>query len=302
MMESVWPDSHFSVVLSLAVAGPLLGLARWLNWSRIGGCLASLLGAWALAALVFKQPAMAWAPPAGVAAAYFLAVAVQRYHASFAQAISSRRVQGVALLIAGPLLVSAWAVYLDSSTPITEFPPDEPVPAAAAPEPVPTSKLALTDRGRAIRLYTRSFIDKSEVARIEKEAKRIFSLDFIRVSEPDSVCNCHGWIFTNGQYWVPTEKVDLILADNDYHKVEYPRVTDLIIYRDSLGQIVHSGLVRLADDNLVLVESKWGHSGRYLHRPADQTYSTVWDFYRSHRQGHLLPVREDGSASATSGN
>lgn len=295
-MESVWPDSHFLVVLALAVAGPLLGMARWLNWSRIGLGLALLLGAWALTALGFRQPVLAWIAPAGMAVAYLLALLVQRYHTTFANALSSRRLQGAAFLIAGPVLVSAWAVYLDSSTPIMELPPDPPVQAVASDEPIPTSRSALTDRGRSIRMYTRLVADKSEVSKVEKEAKRLYSLDFIRVSEPDSACNCHGWIFTNGQYWVPADKVDSILADNDYLKVEYPRVGDLVVYRDSSEQIVHSGIVRLANDNLTLIESKWGHGGRYLHRPADQTYSTVWSFYRSPRLGHLLQLTDDGPA------
>jgi hypothetical protein len=38
----------------------------------------------------------------------------------------------------------------------------------------------------------------------------------------------------------------------------------------------------------MLVEGKWGHLGRYLHRPEDYPYNTSWTYHRSRRGGHLL--------------
>jgi hypothetical protein len=44
----------------------------------------------------------------------------------------------------------------------------------------------------------------------------------------------------------------------------------------------------VAEGQPVLVESKWGNLGVFLH-PADKTpYGTEFTFYRSARSGHLL--------------
>jgi hypothetical protein len=40
-----------------------------------------------------------------------------------------------------------------------------------------------------------------------------------------------------------------------------------------------------ADDDLVLVEGKWGPGGRFIHAPADQIYAQQWTYYHSDRPG-----------------
>jgi hypothetical protein len=73
----------------------------------------------------------------------------------------------------------------------------------------------------------------------------------------------------------------MILADNGYRQVKSPQPGDVIVYRDLTRQIVHTGLVRMAlEDGLVLVESKWGISGRYIHKPEGQFYSQSYEYYR----------------------
>ena len=69
-------------------------------------------------------------------------------------------------------------------------------------------------------------------------------------------------------------EVATLLADNGYQIVEHPAVNDVVVYRGGEGTILHTGMVRgVLDDGTVLVESKWGLEGRYLHRPEDQPYS-----------------------------
>ena len=70
-----------------------------------------------------------------------------------------------------------------------------------------------------------------------------------------------------------------ILADNGYVVVDEPREGDIVIYRDGLGQVQHTGLVRfVGTDGLVLVESKWGSLGIYLHTPKEQPYGEFFNF------------------------
>jgi len=111
--------------------------------------------------------------------------------------------------------------------------------------------------------------------------------------------NCHGWVFTAGCYWIDGEDVERILAQNGYHRVGTPRPGDLAIYRNG-SEISHTAVVRMVDEEgLVLVESKWGQLGRYLH-PADKlTFGHTLTYYRSTRQGHLLRGLERPGAPGT---
>ena len=127
---------------------------------------------------------------------------------------------------------------------------------------------------------------------IEQEA---LTQKVIRIAGPDAACNCHGWVFTGGRYGVATEDVDAILADNGYQIVEEAREGDVIIYRDELGQVRHSGLVRfVGTDGLVLVESKWGSLGIYLHTPKEQPYG---EFLRFLSQFPSEPRVESGTCN-----
>jgi hypothetical protein len=88
--------------------------------------------------------------------------------------------------------------------------------------------------------------------------------------------------------------VDDILKDNGYAIVDSPATGDLIIYRNPAGQPVHTGFVKAAGQNgFVLIESKWGPLGTFLHMPEDQVYSMTYAFYRSARDTHRLTILED---------
>ena len=146
----------------------------------------------------------------------------------------------------------------------------------------------VTDRGRQVRLGT---VSRSVTIAMLTEHEN----DYIRMHDlhrkvivrtpPDPMSNCHGWIFTNGQYWI--DEVELILTDNGYAPASTPAVGDLAVYRGSRGEIVHTGVVRLIPGG-TLVESKWGPMGRYLHGPEDHPFGGLCTFYRSPRRGHLL--------------
>lgn len=107
----------------------------------------------------------------------------------------------------------------------------------------------------------------------------------------DALSNCHGWVFTDGEFCVDGTSVDDILRENGYTQVVDPQPSDLIVYRDGDGVPIHTGLVQATGRNgFVLVESKWGQLDVYWHTPADQRYADHWEYWRSPRAGHRLDV------------
>ncbi len=61
--------------------------------------------------------------------------------------------------------------------------------------------------------------------------------------------DCHGVTFTEGEYWIDNPQVDKILTGDSYVKTNNPRLGDILIYRDSSSQIVHSVTVTSVDTN-----------------------------------------------------
>jgi hypothetical protein len=167
--------------------------------------------------------------------------------------------------------------------------PDSPFPSALAiPEWVAAEgALAFTDQGNAIQGLAgeRPMPDDNLDARFG----RFYHQRVIETAAKDQRYNCHGWVFTGGRFAVESEDVATILKDNDYQVVQQPSPGDVVVYRDERGAVVHTGLVRIASGDLVLVESKWGMLGRYLHKLWDQPYAQrFFEYYHSPRQGHLL--------------
>ena len=148
----------------------------------------------------------------------------------------------------------------------------------------------VTDRGRRIPLGMLgrpvSDADLKGVENDHFQTHDLYRKVIVRTG-PDPSHNCHGWLFTRGQYWVAGDVVDDILADNQYTQVSTPMVGDLAVYRGARGEVVHTGVVRLVD-GCTLIESKWGPMSRCLHGPQDQPFGGICTFYRSDRSGHLL--------------
>jgi hypothetical protein len=146
------------------------------------------------------------------------------------------------------------------------------VAAAGNREALPDS-VAVTDRGRAVKLYR--WVPEGEPS-----------------SLVDSRSNCHGWVFVGGQHLIFGDDVQQILDDNGYERCLSSQPGDLIVYRNPLGEIVHTGVVieRLLPLS-PLVESKWGIGARFVHAPKDQPYGNNFAYYRSARLGHTLAIR-----------
>lgn len=171
------------------------------------------------------------------------------------------------------------------------------VPTTIEFEDAATGARAITDTGTTIRL------GRFVVKELTRPIPDGFDGRVIVADASNSKANCHGWVFTGGEYRVSSEDVDAILRDNRYEKVVEPEATDLIVYRDEEGRVVHTGLVKaIGPGGFALIESKWGPLDIYWHTPDDQIYSSQYDYYRSPRDGHRLrietPATEPAAAAA----
>lgn len=230
---------------------------------------------------------------AGVSAALgVLAVgAVRAMIAAAATRLARPRVAGllVSVAAAGGLVAEGWRYdrrseeLADQAFEMTDK--DTPPATAVA------SVRVYTDRGTVVpvrvpvdpRTPTEATDDERGVEVLAKYSER-----WIRRGPPTDHSNCHGWVFTGGQFNLSGEQVDVILSENGYEKVDKPQAGDVVVYRaDTL--LRHTGVVQaVLPDGIVLVESKWGWMGVFLHAAGDSPYGQEYEFRRSPRAGHLL--------------
>lgn len=242
---------------------------------------------------IFGQPAL-------VLAAFLLTLLLFRSK----QSIAGRPVvQGAILTLLGGALVG-YAGYrldrgLENDLCETDFllsyvtdPVDESNPA----------RLARTDAGTIIPLFETSPGAVWPTQAEEDHFLRDLRLQtrLIQTGPPELKYNCHGWVFTGGRYWVRSPRVATILEDNGYLAVQQPRSGDVAVFRNPLGEIVHTGLVRSGSDHgPILIESKWGRFGRFVHGPNEHAYrGNEITYYRSSRGTHLLQGVEDTATEA----
>lgn len=159
--------------------------------------------------------------------------------------------------------------------------------SAVRPTQIEQEMYGVTDLGRTIPLLqfepTDGHFEASELI------PEPFRARVIVADSAHSTANCHGWIFTGGQYLVQSRHVDSILEDNGYRIVSEAGVGDVIVYRDDAGVPIHTGIVKaVGREGFVLIESKWGALDTYYHLPDDQVYSMNYAFYRSSRDGHAI--------------
>lgn len=159
-------------------------------------------------------------------------------------------------------------------------------------------QVAVTDAGRRIPLFRWDVSDAEYREYRQSEATRLSLITQAAIprSPVNMHANCHGWVFSNSQFLLQGRYVEWILQDNGYTQTQTPGPEDLVVYRDEDGSIVHTGVVRgVLDDGTIIIESKFGLEGLYLHEPQAQPYSTDYVFYRSDRQGHTLAIEESAT-------
>lgn len=246
---------------------------------------------------LLDRPLLLWLPALGIAGGALVIQACSFLDLSGAvlgciQLLRSPRAQLVSLLTVAPLALSALLLPPSRS--------DVPIHSSAqllADTSVPNPSVirlfqAQTDRGSPIFLALASpNIAAPDLKAIADRFIRDNGPEntLVNVSPADCACNCHGWIFGAGRFWIMGEEVETILQENGYGEVMVPRVDDLIVYRGERGQITHTALVRtVTTDGLILLESKWGQMGRYIHKPEDPRFPSTFTYHRSSRKGHRL--------------
>lgn len=295
-MLPAWLDADLCAMICWGVGGVVIGLLgfygkdrRW-DVALLGLILtgAACLGWWG-------APAKIWAPPATLALFCMLGrisrdarllLLGQRLFSS----LRRRRVQALLLLLLGPTLALGLMYRLEQ-----KLAPSDDAAGSLNLRPLESDShpagQATTDKGRPIQLLHKSMAQEEQVVLREREAKCLQNraCNLIRIAAPDETSNCHGWTFTEGAFWVPKEEIEKILEDNGYCPVSTPTENDIIVYYDGGGEISHSGLVRAApDQGPVLIESKWGGLGRYIHQPSDTPYGIHFAYFHSERTHHNL--------------
>lgn len=107
-----------------------------------------------------------------------------------------------------------------------------------------------------------------------------YDQQFIRTGPPEWLYNCHGWTFAGGNRTVSDIEVKRILRSR-YKRVDNPEPGDVVIYYDVHNTLCHSGVVKATGkDGFVLVESKWGGAGRFLHLLELPQVQTHHSYYR----------------------
>jgi hypothetical protein len=199
--------------------------------------------------------------------------------------------QSAALLLAGCSLLAWQLIALDRRQEAALRETEARLAALPPPgdlEPV-THVTALTDAGAPVPLWR---VPAGPRVAAEDDYARLGGLSFrlIQTAPADLGYNCHGWVFTGGKHLLRGRSVEVILRDNRYRAAPRPAEGDLAVFRDGSGQVTHTALVRgLGERGMVLLESKWGAGGRYVHTATHHAYSEdACTYYRSPRGGHLL--------------
>jgi hypothetical protein len=265
---------------------------------RYAALLAFSLAGLAGASAMLDKPWALWLPPMFTSAAWLLA---QLRHWPLVKAVAgwtARSLQKPGWQITLFLAVSP-VVLVGLLLPPAD--PDIPIHCSAtslsAPRPRTPSKnltlYALTDLDSPIPLLALPSQESAgNLAEVEDSFVTGLSRNqpmLIRTAPAEAGQNCHAWIFTGGCYWLDGTNVRRILDENGYRRIHDPHPGDLAVYAGASGEVTHTAVVRMVlEDGLVLLESKWGQLGRYLHPPAGGRFHGPPAYYRSSRQGHLL--------------
>jgi hypothetical protein len=276
----------------LGLGGVLFGAPRPGSRTHCAGFLAITLLALAAA---FDERRWIWQPLLLLAGLW---TAFQVLRTSFVREALRRllslgskpRVQAGFILLVAFVGLGCWVQALErSTTPEPSLPEFDRL--STLPNLAELDQQVCTDAGRRIPLHrVADSLEQEATERHERKMlqNRNFPFRVIRTGEADWESNCHGWVFAQGYAWVRGASVDAILEDNGYAPTTTPGPGDLVVYRNEQGEVLHSALVRANSAVGLLVESKWGCLGRFLHRPEDQVYSQTFAFYHTPRGTHLL--------------
>lgn len=290
---------HGLLELLLAKRGPAKALLPLI----LAGVFTVLAGVGYLAA----QPGLVWQGALLLVGAELLLAGLRSPVFAFAASASRLlrfdwlkygAVQSLVLLIMGSALLAAQIRHFDADLEKDMAQTDLSLGMMGEGIDLPTlpSYLAQTDAGNPVPLFSVTPTAKALPATAEQHFIDNHELQnkVIRRAASDIRYNCHGWVFTAGQYWLRSGAIESILKDNDYQAVAKPQPGDVAVFRNSTGEVTHTGLVRGMSDRLPLIESKWGQMGRYVHTSEDHGYeNNVITYYHTTRGTHLLKGLSD---------
>ncbi len=286
-----------AVCVAVGLLGLLLGTGtRRKTRDRLEVGLFLLLASLGLGSWLLGAPALIWLPILGVVGTSLLLVSLRHFSlVHLGYLIQGTLARPIALWI-GLFLVGIGTLVAQRLDLESQLVPDFVVESPDGPsadqllQPVET-QWAVTDTGRAVPLFTIPASTAAEIAFDDNPSmRRQLSLAMIRTGEVDLSYNCHGFVFAAGRYWVRGAGVELILQDNGYQPTTAPRPGDVVVYRDEQGVLVHTGLVRtILDADGVLIESKMGSCGRFIHGADRHPYpNTTATYYHTRRGSHVL--------------
>lgn len=166
---------------------------------------------------------------------------------------------------------------------------------------------ALTDAGRRIELFRYEAVmvyppgtpQTTFTEKMRQEFMAIQERAFVsqtcpsgfgrKLFEPCGLANCHGWTFVQGQYGILDSAVWTILNDHRYAEVAEPCEGDLALLAVE-NDVQHTGIVRRPAGGELLIESKWGPFGVYLHSTTHHPYLGRFRYFRSQRPDHRLAL------------
>lgn len=99
-----------------------------------------------------------------------------------------------------------------------------------------------------------------------------------RLRSSSSTYNCVGHVFAARRTWVESDHLPMILEKDGYSRVDDPQklwVGDVVVYENAAGEITHVGQVVEIQKSVhdgshsVVILSKWGVYGEYLHELSD---------------------------------
>ncbi len=301
MLRALLNPSPLSVCV-LGIGGSILGLIGLLQkptgrpgYATAAGHLVALGCVSALALTGFAEEV--WWPALGllmISSLFSLSrsESCQRVGKKCVRFALDRRTQWGCLTLSAPCFMVLFTAYgLPADIPIVDpsMCRDSRLQAHVSEEPI---AWALTDAGKRIPLHSATWAYESHFNDADEEeylGRQHLTLAAIRTGECGTETNCHGWVFTGGRYWLLGKYVDTILNENNYFAVFRPRPGDVAIFRDVEGTISHSAVVRSTTGGSIVLESKWGGMGRFLHTVEHHPYSeSKCVYYRSSRHGHVL--------------
>lgn len=281
-----------------------LGLLLLLAERSLRGPLGTTLGllflvlllSGAATAAFLNQPKSLWLPVVGVACCWGIGLLLRTAGTALvircmAQLLAHHRIQSLALIVLGFSSILAWCSW--GGHQVSELDNESEVWGWKAPALCKKAPFQfVTDRGRPVGTYVPKNSSNAALS-IESEDRYLQQYNMtgrvIRTAKPDISSNCHGWVFTAGRFWISCDEIDMILHDNGYVEVSAPQLNDLVVCRGVEGSALHTAVVRMVkEDGSVIVESKWGKKGTFLHAPDDQLYADDIHYYRTSRGSHLL--------------